>query len=205
LNEDLLKFKKDLPSNLLLEMNAEGKCKPERWIMVEIEEAYIHCSKHIPLLKKAEKEITWGTDDDGIKRSDFFKLGDLSLYQRIGGEPAIQAITEALVRKLLLDDTLKPVLDKISLQTLLDKQKYFLKTAFGANIDTQSEPQNLREFYKQQTHARLDEKHMETAIVHLKNVLVELDIPEHEIIKLLNELEIEGIPETGYSKSLDRV
>jgi truncated hemoglobin YjbI len=105
----------------------------------------------------------------------------------------------------LLDDTLKPVLDKISLQTLLDKQKCFLKTAFGAFIDNQSEPRNLREFYKQQTHARLEEKHMETAIVHLKNVLIDLDVPEHEITKLMKELEIESIPERGHSKSLDRV
>jgi truncated hemoglobin YjbI/predicted pyridoxine 5'-phosphate oxidase superfamily flavin-nucleotide-binding protein len=202
---DLMKYKKDLPRDILDEMNAEGKCRPERWLMVEVEEAYIHCSKHIPLLKKAEKEITWGTDDDGIKRSDFFKLDGISLYQRIGGEQAIQAITEALVRKLLLDDTLKPVLDKISLQTLLDKQKYFLKTVFGAFIDKQSEPRNLREFYKQQTHARLEEKHMETAIVHLKNVLIDLDVPEHEITRLMKELEIEGLPERGHSKSLDRV
>ncbi len=183
--DDLMKFKKDLPRDVLEEMNAEGKCRPERWIMVEIEEAYIHCSKHIPQLKKVEKDIAWGTDDDGLKRSDFFTLDGIPLYQRIGGEPAIQAITEAVVRKLLLDDTLKPVLDQISLQTLLDRQKHFLKTAFGANRDKQSVPENLREYYKQQTHPKLDDKQMGAAIGHLKHVLVEMDVPEHEINKLM--------------------
>ena len=186
--DDLMKFKKDLPRDVLEEMNAEGKCRPERWIMVEIEEAYIHCSKHIPQLKKVEKDIVWGTDDDGIKRSDFFALDGIPLYQRIGGEPAIQAITEAVVRKLLLDDTLKPILDQISLQTLLDKQKHFLKTAFGANRDKQGLPENLREYYKQQTHPRLDDKHMRTAIGHLKHVLVEMDVPENEILQLMMKL-----------------
>lgn len=41
-----------------------GGRKPERWVRVTIEEAYIHCSKHIPLMKRMPKEIAWGTDDE---------------------------------------------------------------------------------------------------------------------------------------------
>jgi truncated hemoglobin YjbI/predicted pyridoxine 5'-phosphate oxidase superfamily flavin-nucleotide-binding protein len=192
-NEDLKKFQKDLPQAVMAEISAEGRFRPERWIMVEIEEAYIHCSKHIPLLKKAEKEITWGTDDDGLKRSDFFALHDIPLYQRIGGEPAIQAITEAVTRKLLLDDKLKPFLDEINLQTLLDRQRHYLKTVFGAYGAERGLPENLREFYRQQTHSRFDETHLDVAISHLNNALVELDVPEHEINKLINELEIKVV------------
>jgi len=40
-------------------------------------------------LFKAEKKITWGTDDDALKRSDLFALHDIPLYQRIGGELAV--------------------------------------------------------------------------------------------------------------------
>lgn len=29
----------------------------ERWVMVKVDEAYVHCSKHIPLLKKLDKKI----------------------------------------------------------------------------------------------------------------------------------------------------
>lgn len=46
--------------------------KPERWVLVHVEEAYIHCSKHIPLLQKLDKEIHWGTDDDFRKGGDYF-------------------------------------------------------------------------------------------------------------------------------------
>ena len=44
----------------------------ERWIIVEVEEAYIHCSKHVPRLQKLEKPISWGTDDPNAKADDFF-------------------------------------------------------------------------------------------------------------------------------------
>jgi predicted pyridoxine 5'-phosphate oxidase superfamily flavin-nucleotide-binding protein len=187
-HKDLLKFRKELPQDIIAEMNAEGRFRPERWILVEIEEAYIHCSKHIPLLKKAEKDITWGTDDDGLKRSDFFALQDIPLYQRIGGESAIQAIAEAVTRKLLLDDKLRPFLDEINLQTLLDTQRHFLKTAFGAYGAEQDLPDNLREFYKQQTYARLNDTLMDVVLGHLNKTLVELDVPGHEIAKLVTKL-----------------
>ena len=156
-HEDLMKFRKELPQDIIDEINAEGKHRPERWIMVEIEEAYIHCSKHIPLLKKAEKDITWGTDDDALKRTDFFALHDIPLYQRMGGDSAIQAITESLTRKLLLDGKLSPLLDEINLQTLLDRQSYFLKTVFNAQGAEQELPENLREFYRKQTHSNMND------------------------------------------------
>ena len=46
---------------------------PERWISITVEEAYIHCSKHIPHLKKLDKKIHWGTDKGTHKGGDFFK------------------------------------------------------------------------------------------------------------------------------------
>jgi hypothetical protein len=43
------------------------------WVKVNIEEAYIHCSKHIPLMQKANQELAWGTDDVKLKGGDYFK------------------------------------------------------------------------------------------------------------------------------------
>jgi len=188
-HNDLLKFQKDLPKSVIKEIKAEGKERPERWIMVEVEEAYIHCSKHIPLLKKAEKDINWGTDDDGLKRSDFFALHDIPLYQRIGGNSAILAIAEAVIRKLLLDEKLSPVLLEINLQTLLDKQKIFLESVFGANGPDSGDSENLREFYRKQINPRLNDMHLDAALRHLKQVLVQLDVPEYEVAKLMADLE----------------
>ncbi|MBX3345221.1 MAG: pyridoxamine 5'-phosphate oxidase family protein [Nitrospira sp.] len=46
---------------------------PKAWILIQVEEAYIHCSKHVPLLAKREKHIVWGTDDERLKGGNFFK------------------------------------------------------------------------------------------------------------------------------------
>ncbi|MFE9332105.1 pyridoxamine 5'-phosphate oxidase family protein [Streptomyces sp. NPDC006925] len=44
------------------------------WVRVEVEEAYIHCAKHIPHLQKATRRPAreWGTDDYKRKGGDFF-------------------------------------------------------------------------------------------------------------------------------------
>lgn len=51
--------------------------RPERWVVVRVEEAYIHCAKHVPLLAKRDKNIPWGTDDPVAKGGDFFGVRDL--------------------------------------------------------------------------------------------------------------------------------
>ena len=54
------------------EAEKDGQHKTKLWIKIEVEEAYIHCSKHIPRLKKIDKTIHWGTDDEKLKGGDFF-------------------------------------------------------------------------------------------------------------------------------------
>jgi hypothetical protein len=42
------------------------------WVVVEVEEAYVHCAKHIPLLARLPKDIDWGTDEPRKKGGDYF-------------------------------------------------------------------------------------------------------------------------------------
>jgi uncharacterized protein len=47
--------------------------QPECWVILDVEEAYVHCRKHIPRLAKAPRERrAWGTDDSRSKGGDFF-------------------------------------------------------------------------------------------------------------------------------------
>ncbi|MGW8556149.1 pyridoxamine 5'-phosphate oxidase family protein [Streptomyces tubercidicus] len=50
--------------------------RAQLWVTVEVEEAYIHCSKHIPRLQKVPVQErgarAWGTDDTKRKGGDFF-------------------------------------------------------------------------------------------------------------------------------------
>ena len=45
----------------------------ERWVEVRVQEASIHCRKHLPrLVKAANGERAWGTDDARAKGGDYF-------------------------------------------------------------------------------------------------------------------------------------
>jgi uncharacterized protein len=46
--------------------------RAERWVMVSVDEAYIHCAKHIPRLEKVRRNRAWGSDDQRRKGGDFF-------------------------------------------------------------------------------------------------------------------------------------
>ncbi len=48
--------------------------RAERWIVVTVEEAYIHCSKHIPRLQPVARTRDWGTDDPAKKGGDYFRV-----------------------------------------------------------------------------------------------------------------------------------
>ena len=67
-------FKADLDLSRKIELSPKklGSRKPISWVKVDVEEAYIHCSKHIPLMQKREKVIHWETDDEKLKGGDFF-------------------------------------------------------------------------------------------------------------------------------------
>ncbi|WP_245645407.1 pyridoxamine 5'-phosphate oxidase family protein [Pseudonocardia acaciae] len=46
--------------------------RAERWVVVEVEEAYIHCRKHIPRMARVHDRRDWGTDDPARKGGDYF-------------------------------------------------------------------------------------------------------------------------------------
>lgn len=46
--------------------------RAQMWMMVQVQEAYIHCRKHIPHLRKVGADESWGTDDTLRKGGDFF-------------------------------------------------------------------------------------------------------------------------------------
>ena len=73
-NEQLL-GRDDVPVAVREAIQVGGGRHPERWVQVSVEEAYIHCSKHVPRLAKVDKKIHWGSDDESCKGGDFFAAG----------------------------------------------------------------------------------------------------------------------------------
>jgi uncharacterized protein len=55
-----------------LPVDTERGRTPERWVLVHVVEAYIHCRKHIPRLVPVDRVRGWGTDDPLPKGGDYF-------------------------------------------------------------------------------------------------------------------------------------
>ena len=62
--------------------------RAERWVSVRVEEAYIHCAKHIPRLLKLPRDRDWGSDDVKRKGGDFFAARGMPRAWA-GEEPAV--------------------------------------------------------------------------------------------------------------------
>jgi hypothetical protein len=56
----------------IVELIGKDPANLERWVIVSVDEAYMHCSKHIPLMQKVDHELKWGTDDVRAKGGDYF-------------------------------------------------------------------------------------------------------------------------------------
>jgi predicted pyridoxine 5'-phosphate oxidase superfamily flavin-nucleotide-binding protein len=52
--------------------------RAEHWVLVDIDEAYLHCAKHIPRFVPAPRTRAWGTDDTRRKGGDFFGAKETS-------------------------------------------------------------------------------------------------------------------------------
>jgi hypothetical protein len=61
-----------LADSMLTDLIGKDPGNLERWVIVSVDEAYMHCSKHIPLMRKVEREVAWGTDDLHAKGGDYF-------------------------------------------------------------------------------------------------------------------------------------
>jgi predicted pyridoxine 5'-phosphate oxidase superfamily flavin-nucleotide-binding protein len=47
---------------------------PERWVVLRLEAAYVHCRKHFP--RTDDQRVDWGTDDVKAKGGDYFGAKD---------------------------------------------------------------------------------------------------------------------------------
>jgi hemoglobin len=104
-------------------------------------------------------------------------MTDRSLYERIGGEPAVEAAVDIFYRKVLLDERISHHFEEVEMSLQREKQKAFLTFAFGGPRPERTGP-DMRI-----AHARLKltESDFDAVMEHLGATLVELDVP-HELI-----------------------
>ncbi len=187
-NDELLQLADKLPQDVIEEIHQEGKKCPERWMMIEVEEAYIQCSKHIPLMQKLDKKIDWGTDNIAAKGGDYFQLMAIPLYDRLGGDKAMEVCVDLFYQKVLNDDLVSPFFKDIDMASQRLKQKSFLAMAFGG-------PYHYSDADLRATHKPLIEKsglsdeHFNRILEIFKETLTELNISAHEQQSVMEILE----------------
>lgn len=98
-----------------------------------------------------------------------------ALYDRIGGQDAVEAAVDIFYRKVLTDDRIKKFFDDVEMDQQINKQKAFLTMAFGG-------PNNYSGLDMKKGHAHLverglDDTHVDVVIELLGNTLQDLDVP----------------------------
>ena len=187
-NHELLQYEDKLSEAVIELINQEGKKRPERWMMVEVEEAYIQCSKHIPFMQKKDKNIDWGTDSIAAKGGDYFQLMDIPLYDRVGGDKAMEVAVDVFYRRVLMDEKVSHFFEDVDMESQRLKQKSFLSMAFGGPY--QYSGKDLREVHKPLMEKYgLNDEHFDRIAAHFKETLEELNISEKELQGMMEIIE----------------
>lgn len=100
-----------------------------------------------------------------------------SLFDRLGGFPAINAATESFYRKVLADPLLAPYFDDVDMNRQIAKQAAFLTMALGGPAEYSG--RDLRA-----AHAGmpgLSDEHVDRVIEHLADTLRELGVAESDV------------------------
>ncbi len=96
-----------------------------------------------------------------------------SLYERLGGQAAIDAAVDIFYVKVLADDRVNYLFEDINMKRQIAKQKQFLAAAFGGPVPY--EGRDLRTAHKS---LDLTDKHFGAIAEHLQASLTELKVDE---------------------------
>lgn len=105
-----------------------------------------------------------------------------TLFEKLGGEAAVNAAVDIFYRKVLADDSISHFFDTTDMAAQHAKQKAFLTMAFGG-------PNNYTGLDMRKAHAPLvakglNEDHFNAVAGHLQSTLEELNVPA----ELINEV-----------------
>jgi hemoglobin len=103
-----------------------------------------------------------------------------SLYEEIGGAPAVAAAVEVFYRKMLMDDRVAHFFDDTDMDRQIAKQQAFLTMAFGG--PSHYTGKDMREGHRHLVERGLNDSHVDVVIEHLGDTLRELGVGEGQIM-----------------------
>ncbi|MFO7592518.1 MAG: group 1 truncated hemoglobin [Pseudomonadota bacterium] len=107
-----------------------------------------------------------------------------TLYERLGGEAAVDKAVDIFYRKVLADDSVSDFFDDVDMDRQAAKQKAFLTMVFGG-------PNNytgldMREGHKHLVERGLNDSHVDAIVDHLGSTLKELGAADADIAEVAN-------------------
>jgi len=98
-----------------------------------------------------------------------------SLFERIGGEGAVDAAVDIFYRKVLADDRVNAFFEGVDMEKQAAKQKAFLTMAFGGPHNYTGE--DMRKGHAHLVAKGLNDSHFDAIMEHLGATLTELNVP----------------------------
>lgn len=102
-----------------------------------------------------------------------------SLYERLGGAPAIDQAVDIFYRKMLADNRVSGFFDETDMDRQIAKQKAFLTMVFGG--PNKYTGKDMRAAHKHLIARGLNDKHVDIVIEHLGGTLKELGAADADI------------------------
>jgi len=99
-----------------------------------------------------------------------------SLYDKIGGEAAVNAAVDIFYRKVLADDSINKFFETVDMEAQAAKQKAFLTFAFGGPANYTGK--DMRDGHAHLVKQGLNDAHFDAVIGHIGSTLKELNVPD---------------------------
>ncbi|WP_298628264.1 group 1 truncated hemoglobin [uncultured Legionella sp.] len=119
-----------------------------------------------------------------------------SLYERLGGQTAVNTAVDIFYRKILADQRVNYFFDGIDMDKQIIKQKGFLTMVFGG--PNHYTGKGMREGHRHLVQRGLNDSHVDIIIEHLGATLMELGAGDKDI------QEVAAIANSVRSDVLDR-
>lgn len=110
-------------------------------------------------------------------------IAPLSLYERLGGEGALQAAVPLFYDKVISDPLLAPFFETLDMPAQIRKQLGFMAHAFGG--PEKYKGRDLRKAHERLLPMGLGDAHFDAVAGHLGTTLRELDVPEEMVAECL--------------------
>jgi hemoglobin len=120
----------------------------------------------------------------------------MSLFERLGGEAAIDKAVNIFYSKVKADDSINYFFEHTDMERQAKKQKAFLTYAFGGPNNYTGK--NMRHAHKHLVEKGLNDEHFDAVVGHLAGTLIELGASEDDI------KEVAGIAESVRDDVLNR-